>query len=194
MNIRNLRKNYDALTMLERFALADNAVARDDEIEIRAINDASPKEQFRQVDYYDLMREVTTFRLCNLIVRLSYIMQFDYFSTLAEFEIMKKKPNFERVERLMTDARMTAFLYVRATDSWKIINDELGLRPNYDEEISEFLFSIVLMREKEEVMRKMAMTETEAREEIKKHTGKGKIQTLADEIKAIKEALDLPTN
>ncbi len=56
MNIKNIRRNYDELTMLERLSLADNADARDDQNEITAINAASPKEHFRQVDYYDLMR------------------------------------------------------------------------------------------------------------------------------------------
>lgn len=51
MNIKNIRRNYDELTMLERLSLADKAISRDDENEITAINAASPKESFRQVDY-----------------------------------------------------------------------------------------------------------------------------------------------
>lgn len=191
MNINKLRKDYDGLTMLERLALADNAEARDDETELRAINAASPKEHFRQVDFYDLMKEITIYRLCNLIVRLSYIMQFDYFTEEAELELMKKKPDLKEFERLSTDIRMTAFLFVRAADSWQIVNDELGLRQNYDEEISEFLFSLTLMRVKEKMMRKVAFTEDEARKQMKKKTGSDKIQTLEDEIRAIKEALGL---
>lgn len=191
MNIKSLRKNYDGLTMLERLSLADNAAARDDEDEQRAINAASPKENYRQVDFYDLLREITTFRLCNLIVRLSYIMQFDYFIMEAELNIYSKNFNAERDERLINDAKMAAFLYVRATDAWRIVNDELGLRPNFDEEMAQFLFSIEMMKDKEETMRHLAFSEDEAREQIKKHTGTDKIQTLEDEIKAIKEVLEL---
>lgn len=191
MNIKSLRKDYKNLTLLERLSLADNAASRDDENEQRAINAASPKESFRQVDFYDLLTEITTFRLCNLIVRLSYIMQFDYFTMEAELNILSKKFSLEKDERLLINQRMTAFLFVRATDSWQAVNDELGLRPNYDEEISQFLFSIEMMKEREEIMRKLAFTEDEASEHLKKRTGDGKTQTLADEIKAIKEALGL---
>jgi hypothetical protein len=191
MNIKSLRRDYQNLTMLERLSLADNAIARDDENEERAINAASPKQLFRQVDFYDLLREITTFRLCNLISRLSYIMQFDYFTIEAELEILKEKPNLKLIERLTTNQRMTAFLFVRATDSWRAVNDELGLRPNFDEEISEFLFSIEMMKEKEEMMRALAFSETEASELLKNRFGDGTIQTLDDEIKAIKEALGL---
>ncbi len=67
MNIKTLRRNYDELTRLERLSLADNAEARDDENEIKAIIAASPREHFSQTDFYDLMREITTFRLFNLI-------------------------------------------------------------------------------------------------------------------------------
>ena len=191
MNINKLRKNYDGLTMLERLALADNAEARDDEAEIRAINAASPKESLRQVDFYDLMREITTLRLCNLIVRLSYIIQFDFFSMQAEFELLKNKPNLEKEERLYNNARIVAFLYLRARDSLQTVNDELGLRPNFDEEMSEFLFSIETMTEKEDLMRTMAFTEDEAREYLKKKSDKIKIFTVEDEIKSIKEVLGL---
>ena len=146
MNIKSLRKNYDGLTMLERLALADNAESRDDESEIRAINEASPKESFRQVDFYDLMKGITTFRLCNLIVRLSYAMQFDFFSTFAELEILKDKTDKTKYKKHSDNARMAAFLFVRAKDSWQAVNDELGLRPDYDEDISENLFRMVFSR------------------------------------------------
>ena len=90
--------------------------------------------------------------------------------------------------------KMTAFLYVRATDSWKILNDELGLQPNYDEEMSEFLFSFELMEAKEKTMREIAYNEDETRQQMKEDTGDDKIRTLEDEIKAIRKALGLPTN
>ncbi len=80
----------------------------------------------------------------------------------AELDVLKNKPNMEREERLFEDVSLAAFLYVRATDSWKALNDELGLRPNFDEEIAEFILSLDLMEAKEKLMRKMAFSETEA--------------------------------
>lgn len=193
MNIKSLRKGYENLTMIERLSLADNALARDDESELRAIVAASPRKSFSQVDYFDLMQEITKFRLCNLIVRLSYIMQFDYFWERSAIDVFSDKPNEQREERLLLDMKMSAYLYVRATDSWKILNDELGLRPNFDEEMSEFLFSLEIMNDKEMLMRKIAFTEDEAKEHLKEQTGSDKMQTIADEVEAIRKALNLPT-
>ncbi len=193
MNIKSLRKSYENLTMLERLSLADNALARDDESELRAIVAASPREGFKQPDYFNLMEEITRFRLINLIVRFSYIMQFDFFCELSEREFYSDKPNEERDERILLDMKMSAYLYVRATDSWKILNDELGLRPNFDEEMSEVLFSLEMMKRKEMLMRKIAFTEDEAKEHLKAQIGSDKMQTLEDEIEAIRKALNLPT-
>ena len=181
MNIKNIRRNYDELTMLERLSLADKAISRDDENEITAINAASPKESFRQVDYYDLMQGIKTFRLCNLIVRLGYVMQFDFFLC-----------DFEDNERAINHAKLAAYLYVRATDSWKAVNNELGLRPNFEEELAEHLFAIEMLKMKEILLREMAFTEDEARTFIKAKTGIEKMQTIEDEKKAIREALGLP--
>ncbi len=192
MNIKSLRKNYDGLTMLERLSLADNAESRDDESEIKAIIEASPKENFRQVDFYDLMREITIFRLGNLIFRLSYIMQFDFFCNLAELDILKNKSILKDYSKHLDNAGMSAYLYFRAKDSWQIVSDELGLRPDFDEEMSECLFSLELMRHKEQIMREMALSEDEASDLIKKHVGDGQIKTVEDEASAIREALGLP--
>lgn len=191
MNIKNIRKSYENLTMLERLSLADNAESRDDDSEIRAIKAASPKEHFSQVDFYDLMKQITTFRLCNLICRLSYIMQFDYFYLRAELALTKKKASFRDYERHLENAKMSAFLYFRAKDSWEIVNDELGLRPNWDEEISEFLFSIALMRAKEKVMCEVVYTEEEATELVKKHYENGRVKSVETEADSIREALGL---
>ena len=183
MTIKSLRKSYENLTMLERLSLADNALARDDESELRAIVAASPRKQFSQVDYLDLMEEINKFRFCNLIVRLSYVMQFDYFLRCA---LEDEK------ERSIKHAKLAAFLYVRATDSWNAVSDDFGLRPNFSREICNLLFSLEMMEEKDELLRVIAFTEDEARKFIKAKTGNDKIQTLEDEKKAIREALDLP--
>ncbi|MGI8670399.1 MAG: hypothetical protein ACR2J3_11240 [Aridibacter sp.] len=181
MNIKTLRKNYAELTMLERLSLVDNAKARDDENEISAIVAASPRETYRQTDFYNLMQEINKFRLCNLIARLGYIMLFDLFL------------QFDSEENEKTDeARLAAFCYVRATDSWKTLNDELGLRPDFDAEIGEHLFAIGVLKRKDSLLRDFAFNENEAREFIKGETGNGKIITSEDEIKTIREALELP--
>ena len=115
-----------------------------------------------------------------------------FFSTFAELEILKDKPDKTKYKKHSDNARMAAFLFVRAKDSWQAINDELGLRPNFDEEISMFLFSFDLMKGKEELMREIAFSESEVQEYFRKKDGDSKIRTLDDEKKSIREVLDLP--
>ena len=192
MNIKSLRRNYNSLTMLERLALADNADSRDDDTEIRAINAASPKEYFSQVDYYDLMKEINTFRLCNLICRFSYIMQFDFFYLRAELALDKQNPSYKDYEKHLEDAKMSAFLYFRSKESWQMVNDELGLRPNWDEEMSELLFSITLMKAKEKIMEELILTIEEVNKKIMRYCGEGRARTVEEEANAIREAFGLP--
>ena len=65
---------------------------------------------------------------------------------------------------------MAAYLYVRATDSWNAINDELGLRPNFDEEIGEHLLAVELLRYKDSLMRTYAFWEDDAIHKNKNNT------------------------
>ncbi len=170
------------MTMLERLSVADHAVARNDESEVKAIVAASPRVTYSQPDYLDLFENINRGRFCNLITRLSYIMQFDAFLCCAD----------EDDEELQDPARVTAYLYVRATDSWASVCDEFGLCSDFNEQICKHLFSVEMLEIKDSLLRECAFTESEARDYIEKQSGIGKIQTLADEIKALREALGLP--
>lgn len=182
MNIKSIRRNYENLTMLERLSLIDKATSRDDESEIKAIVAASPRETFSQTDFYNLLEKIHKFRLCNLIARLGYAMQFEFFLQLE----------FEENERIENNAKLAAYLYVRATDAWKAVEDELGLSSNFNDEIAEHLFSIEMLNRKDKFFREFAFTEDEAQKFIKAKAGIEKMQTIKDEMKAIREALDLP--
>jgi len=165
--------------MLERLSLADQAVARDDESEIKAIVAASLRVTYSQPDYLELFENINRGRFCNLITRLSYIMQFDTFGL---------------VEEEVTDhTRLAAYLYVRATDSWRAVCEEFGLCPDFSKQICQHLFAVEALEMKDSLLREFAFTESEARDYIEKQTGISKIQTLADEITAIREALGLPS-
>ncbi len=100
--------------------------------------------------------------------------------------------DFEGDERISNDAKLAAYLYVRATDAWKAVNDEFGLRPDYNQEICALLYSVEMLNRKDELLREFAFTEREAKDYIEKQSGTRKIQTLADETKAIREVLGLP--
>ncbi len=182
MNIKNVRKKYENLTMLERLSLLDNAISRGDESEAKAVVSASPRKTFSQPDYLDLFENINKFRFFNLIVRFGYVMQFDYF---LQCELTDE-------ERRTSDARLAAYLYVRATDAWKEVCNELVLRLDFEKEIAEHLFSLEMLNRKDTLLREFAFTEDEVKKFIKTKTGIEKIQTLADEKNAIREALGLP--
>ncbi len=139
MNLKSIHRNYEHLTMLERLSLADKAVSRGDKSEIKAVVAASPRQTYSQPDYLDLLENINRLRFCNLIVRLSYVMQFDYF-----FQC-----DFEGDERISNNAKVAAYLYVRATDAWKAVSDEFGLRPDYNQEICALLYSVEMLNRKD---------------------------------------------
>lgn len=190
MTIKALRSGYGSLSLFQRLALADNAVGRDDESEALAINAASPRVHFSRTDFADLFEKINSIRLCNLIVRLGYLMNFD-FLLLRELEALESKSRPENKERIANDLRLAAFLYVRATDAWKAVNDELGLRKTFDLEIGETLFAIDLLQSKEALMRNYAFTEDEARKYVLRGTGRKDFKTIADEIEEYRTYLEL---
>lgn len=182
MNLKSIQRSYEHLTMLERLSLLDNAISRDDESEINAVVAASPRRTYSQPDYLELFEKITKMRFCNLIIRLGYSMDFEL---LLRSEI-------EDDERALSNAKLAAYLYVRATDAWQAVSDEFCLRADYAKEIGEIIFAIGLMAVKDGLLREFAFTEREAQAYIEKHYGKCKLQTLADEIKALRATLGLP--
>jgi hypothetical protein len=190
VTIKTLRKSYENLSMLQRLSLADNAVARDDEIEALAIKAASPKIHYSQPDFIALFDQILRIRLCNLITRLGYILNFDLL-LFAELEKLIDKSVSSKHERINDDLRLAGYLYVRATDSWNAINDELSLRPHFDEEIGGILFSIELLHAKDAIMREYAFSEDEARAYIQKLTGMSEIKTIEQEIQDYRDYLEL---
>lgn len=192
MNINSVRKNYANLTTLQRLALADNAIGRGDESEAMAIKNASPRVSYSQTEFCELYDEIIRFRLCNLITRLGYIMSFDMFLVMeAELDVLKNISKVRQKERLSNDLRLAAYLYIRATDSWKAVNSELGLRPNFDEEIGEYLITYDLLESRDALMRKCAFSEDEAKAYLRQSTGSDDLVTIAQETEAIREALKI---
>lgn len=178
MNLKAIQRDYGQLTMLERLSVADQAIARDDEGEVKAIIAASPRVHYSQPDYVELFENINRARFCNLITRLNYVMMFDAFGLVEEGKV--------------TDhMRFAAYLYVRATDSWSAICDEFVLCPEFGEKICQHLFAVEMLETQDHLLREFAFTESEAQAYTTK-AGGGQIQTLADEIKAMREVLGLP--
>jgi len=99
--------------------------------------------------------------------------------------------DLEDDESISNDAKLAAYLYVRATDAWQAVSDELCLRPNYDQEIGEVFFAVDLLIRKDRLFRAVAFTESEAKDYIEKQSGISKIQTLSDEINVIRAEVGL---
>ncbi len=108
--------------------------SREDENEVKAIVAASLRKTYSEPDYLDLFEKTTKTRFCNLIVRLGLAMNFDFFLWF-DFE--------GDSESISNDAKLAVYLYVRATDAWKAISDELCLRPDYTKEIGESFFQLI---------------------------------------------------
>ena len=190
MNINSLRKNYDRLTMLQRLVLADNALGRNDDNEALAIKNASPRISYTQTDFAELLNDIVNIRLCNLILRFGYILSYEMFLR-PDLEILKNKSVGKPIKDRSGAIRLSAYLYVRATDSWQIVNDELGLRSNFDEEFAKHLFPIELLMLKDEAMRDVAFSEEEARAYLMSKCGTEDLQTIEDEVTAYRKMLGL---
>ncbi len=190
MTIKTLRKSYESLTMLQRLSLLDNAISRDDLSEAEAITAASPKKIFSQTDYCNIFEEINRIRMTNMVIRLGYMLTFD-FLLLGESNCLKNKSVLANKERQVNDLRLSAFLYVRATDSWNAVNDELGLRPNYDEAIGDILFPFDILQWKDEMLRECAFSEDEAKEYIFERTGRNDFKTMENEIDEFRKYLKL---
>ena len=108
----------------------------------------------------------------------------------GQLEKLINKSNLRAKRKVSQELRLAAYLYVRATDSWNAVNDELGLRSNFDEEIGEFLFAVDLLRGKDEMMRKYAFTEQEAKEYVFKHTEIDEFRTMEQEIEEYRNYLN----
>jgi len=194
MNINSIRKNYSQLTMLERLALADNALGRNDDAEALAIKRASPRVSYTQTDFCELLGEIVRIRVCNLVARLGYIMTFDLFlhsETEAELEKLINKSQSTRRRDVLSEMRLAGYLYVRATGSWDAINNELGLRTNFDEEMSHYFPALDLLQSKGTVVRDYAFSEKEAIAYVHKKTGSEEFMTIAQEIESYREMLKL---
>ena len=190
MNTSKLRKNYGNLTMLQRLALADNALGRDDDSEALAIKDASPKVTYTRPDFFDLYDEILRIRICNLVTRLGHIITFDYWLQM-EGDAYCEKSSSRPKKRLNGNLRLAGYLYVRATDSWNAVNAELGLRPNFDKELGKHLFEFSLLIRKDSLIREVAFSEVEAMAFVRKATGETEFRTIADEIDGYRKMLEL---
>ncbi len=190
MNTKGLRRNYENLTLLQRLALADHALGRDDESEALAIKNASPQISYTQTDFCELLTEINQIRLCNIVIRLGYVMCFDIVLE-QHLEKLIDKSDSKHESPTENQLKLWAYLYVRATDSWAVINSELGLRTNFVEQIGEYLLAVDLLEAKDAALRSIAFTEEEAKEYIRMRTGEDQLRTIENEAAEYRQYLKL---
>jgi hypothetical protein len=157
MNIKNIRRNYNTLTMKERLILLDMAETRDDEIEMKAIVQASPKESWKVCDFVESHIGLRLLRLINLIQRLHRQRDFMFYLRFAD------KDNDD--DHFFACASMEAYFYMVDAEVDKAIFAELGFNQEIWTEREKALFDNGIEGERiDDLMRQMAFDESEAQE------------------------------
>ena len=118
------------------------------------------------------------------------MMNFDFLLHI-ELEKLINKSSFKVEGRISNDLRLAGYLYVRATHSWSVINEELGLRSNFDEGIGQHLLAMWLFRAKDAAMCEIAFSESEAMAFVAKKTKSSEFKTIEMETAEYREILGL---
>ena len=158
MNLKSIQKNYDLLSMRERFSIFDAARIRDDEREIEAVYAASPQKSYRVVDFYFLRQAVLLLHKHNLIERWSQQTMVEHFFEAMERAKGDKAKNYS--ECLM----LAAYLYVIETDAWTLVGDEFGFDVRgYRKRLAMDSFALIQLERRDGAMREVAFTEDGAK-------------------------------
>lgn len=157
MNIKSIQKNYNLLSMRERFSIFDAARLRDDEREIEAVDAASPRKSYRVIDFYFFKQAVFMLHKINLIERWNH-------QTIAE-RFLEAKGESDKSEKYSDILMLTAYLYVIETDAWVSIGDEFGFDVlSYRKSLAKVSFAVRQLECWDAALRKVALTEIGARE------------------------------
>lgn len=159
VNIKSIHKNYDLLSMRERFSIFDAARIRGDKREIEAVYAASPQKSYRVTDFYFFSQVVFMLHKVNLIERWNH-------QTTAEF-FLNAEGDGDKSEKYSDSMMLAAYLYVIETDAWALIGDEFGFDvQSYRERLAKESFAISQLEGWDAALRKVAFSENGAREMI----------------------------
>ncbi len=161
MNLKSIQKNYDLLSMRERFSILDAARIRDDEREIEAVYAASPQKSYRVVDFYFFRQTVLALHKLNLIERLNHQARVMWF-----LEAIEEKESKE-AEMYSDCIMLGAYLYIIETDAWALVGDEFGFDVRgYRERLAKDSFALSQLEQRDAALREVAFTEDGAKEMI----------------------------
>lgn len=181
MSIKNLRKNYKSLNMIERHSLFLSAVVRKDVSEENAIVSASPIKLVEMSDFTRLYAKVLTLQMIVLIHKAE---AWTNWQTFIEIET-------EQAENHSSLALYFFFVY---SDAWAAICEKLKIDAEVLQEMmfpNCFLLQRIAMSVED--FRELAFTEEEAREFIRTVANEGTLAlTLESKIKEFCDFLELP--
>lgn len=130
MNVKTLRKNYDKLTVRERFAALVAAASRDDEDERRALLAAAPRRTYSLPHHYWLSADFCTltmlFRLMQL-ERAGLLVLTFYFD--SERNSSSGRNSDSRLEAVFSCLETLAASLRRDDAAWRQVCAEYGIDP-----------------------------------------------------------------
>ena len=182
MNLNAIRKNYKALTLIERNALFISALQRDDKSEIDAIYAATPRKHFSEIDFYELRHNLIALQMIVMIEKA------DHFNLALMFS-EAEHPKYEGMGGL------SLYFFFTVADAWKAVCKEIGVDADAFEQM---LFPnrcfIYRLADIENTFRDLAFTEAEATAFCKKrYEFNGTLAfTLENKIAEFRKFLDLP--
>ena len=181
MNIKSLRKNYKNLSLIERHSLFISAIMRKDESEETAITNASPQMLREMPDFTHLYSKVLSLQMIVLIYKAESFTNWQMFSEME-------------TERAKKHSRLALYFFFIYSDAWTAVCERLKIDADA---LAEMMFPNCFLLQSiaftDETFRKLAFTETEAREFIGWIVGEEKFaMTLESKIEEFCEFLELP--
>jgi hypothetical protein len=119
VNTNALRKNYDKLTVKERFSAIEAAVSRHDDDELRALNDAAPRKTYSVVHHRFLSEAFLSLAMLHRCAQLEK----------AGLLLLIHTFDNERGERIFPDLLALANQYRRDGEAWRQICAEYSIDP-----------------------------------------------------------------
>lgn len=123
MNIKDLQKHYDKLTIKERFALIVAAGARNDDQEREALLRSAPRKVFSFPNTYGLSDAFEWLAMWHVLNQLGYAASFYFLLFYDDGEIKIK--GFEYNDAMLLIQRRI----LEGRESWRAICKEYGVDP-----------------------------------------------------------------
>ncbi len=182
MNIKTLRKNYKELSRIERHSLFISAIVRKDKSEEDAVFAASPKSLWEKADFINLYAKVLDLQMIVIIEKAN---AWTNWQTFIQFKA-------EDSDEL---AQLALYFFFVYSDAWAAVCEQLKIDADA---LAEMMFpnNFLMWRIAviDETFRKLAFTESEARDFVSHYAeSKGQFQmTLENQIAMFRDFLDLP--